>query len=101
MEIKKRGDLIVDTYGNYYYAIEEKGDTLLLVNAFVDLTFRRKLDDLYFEEYQGQYIGDRPMELLKGNIDMIINKKSKLSLYTLEDVEQHYEVIIEPLYDGV
>ncbi|TCP23803.1 hypothetical protein EV207_12826 [Scopulibacillus darangshiensis] len=98
MQIKKRGDLIVDQYGNYYYAIDQKENTLLLVNAFMDLTFRRKLDDIYFEENEGDYIGDRPMYLLKGNLDMIINKKSKLQIYPLEEVEKHYDVIIETLY---
>ncbi|WP_085520497.1 hypothetical protein [Tuberibacillus sp. Marseille-P3662] len=98
MNIKKRGDLIVDHYGNYYYAIDEKGETIVLVNAFMDLTFRRELDDLYFEEYQGQLVGERPMDILKGNIDIILSNQSKLKIYPMEDVEAHYNVIIEPLY---
>ncbi len=100
MIIKKRGDLIVDSRGNYYYAVEQQENMLKLVNAFMDLTFRRRLDDLYFEEYQGGLIGERPMELLKGNIDMILSNKSKLKMYTLESVEEHYDVIIEPLFDS-
>lgn len=98
MDIKKRGDLIVDSHGNYYYAIDQKGTMLRLVNAFMDLTFRRRLDGVYFEEYQGGYIGDRPLDLLQGNIDMILNNKSKLKLFSLEEVEKHFDVIIEPLF---
>lgn len=98
LEIKKRGDLIIDTYGNYYYAIDQKGSMLRLVNAFMDLTFRRRLDAVYYEEYHGGLIGDRPMELLKGNIEMILNNKSKLKMISLEEVEKHFDVIIEPLY---
>ncbi|MFC7394919.1 hypothetical protein [Scopulibacillus cellulosilyticus] len=98
MNIKKRGDLIVDCYGNYYYAIDQKEDTLILVNAFMDLSFRRKLDDTYFEEYQGEFVGGHAMNLLKGNIEMIINQKSKLQIYSLKEVKEHYDVIIDPLY---
>ncbi len=100
MKLKKRGDLIVDKYGNYYYAIETSEHHVRLVNAFMDLCFRRELDDIYYEEYKGQRIGDRPMFLLNGNIEMILNQKSKLKIYSLEEVEAHYEVFIDPLIDA-
>lgn len=99
MKLIKRGDLILDKYGNYYYAVEVSDDHVRLVNAFMDLCFRRKLDEIYYEEYKGQLIGERPLYLLKGNIEMILNKKSKLSIIPLEEVEAQYDVFIDPLIE--
>lgn len=99
MKLTKRGDLIVDNLGNYYYAIETYPDRVRLVNAFMDLCFRRTLNEVYYEEYSGQLVGERPMYLLKGNIDMILNNKSTFKIYTLEEVEAHFDVFIETLVD--
>lgn len=97
MKLIKRGDLILDKYGNYYYAVETFEDRVRLVHAFMDLCFRRPLDDLYYEEFKGQLIGDHPLYLLKGHIDMILNKKSKFRILPLEDVEAEFDVFIEPI----
>jgi hypothetical protein len=99
LKLIKRGDLIVDSYGNFYYVTEINESNVRLVNAFMDLCFRRTLDDLYYEEYKGQLIGERPMALLKGNLDMILNKKSKFSLIPLESLQEAYDVHIDPLID--
>ncbi|WEG12539.1 hypothetical protein PU629_21020 [Pullulanibacillus sp. KACC 23026] len=95
MKLIKRGDLVLDKYGNYYYATDISPTYVRLTNAFMDLCFRRTLDDLYFEEYKGQLIGERLLSLLKGNIEMILNKKSRFSIIPLEEVESHFDVFID------
>lgn len=99
MKLIKRGDLIVDKYGNYYYATETYPNRVRLVNAFMDLSFRRTLNEVYYEEYQGELIGERPMFLLKGHIDMIVNNKSTFKIYALEEIEAHFDVFIDTLID--
>lgn len=101
MNITKRGDVIVDRYGNYYYAVDQKGDTLRLVNAFMDLTMRRRLDDDYFEMHKGKMVGERSLELIKGHIDMIINKKNRFQMIPLEKLEEEFTVIIDNLIDSI
>ncbi|GGH87679.1 hypothetical protein JOD43_003996 [Pullulanibacillus pueri] len=98
MKITKRADLIIDQYGNYYYAIDQKEETLRIVNAFMDLSYRRILDETYMEMHAGERIGQHPYNLLKDHIHMVANKRSRFKLYTLEEIEQHYDVILEPLY---
>jgi hypothetical protein len=97
MNIVKRGDVIVDCYGNYYYAIDQKGDTIRLVNAFIDLTMRRRLDDDYFEMHKGKMVGERSLELMRGHIEMIMNKKNRFRLIPLETLEEQFTVIIDNL----
>jgi len=99
MHITKRGDIIVDRYGNYYYAVARQGDTIQLVNAFMDLTMRRRIDDDYIELHKGKLVGERSLELLKGHLDMIMNKKNRFKLIPLETLEQHFTVIIDNLID--
>ena len=98
MNITKRGDLIVDQYGNYYYAIDQKDGMLKIVNAFMDLSYRRRLDDPYIEMHYGEPVGQHPYQLLKDHIDMILNGKSRFKILSLEEVEKHYTTIIDPLY---
>jgi hypothetical protein len=99
MNIKRLGDLIVDRLGNYYHVVDKQGDTLILANAFMELSFRRKLDDLYIEEHYGEYVGEHAMSLLKSNIERIKAKKNMLKIIPLEDVEQEYDVQVKPLYE--
>lgn len=99
MKLIKRGDLILDQYGNYYYAVDTTPTHVRLVNAFMDLCFRRTLDEIYFEEFGGQVLGARPLELLKGNIDMILHNKSKFRIIPLEEVEAHFDVFIDSLIE--
>jgi hypothetical protein len=99
LKLIKRGDLIVDPYGNFYYVTDINQSNVRVVNAFMDLCFRRALDDIYYEQYKGQLVGERPLALLKGNLDMILNKKSKFSLIPLEELQAEYEVFIDPLID--
>ncbi|GGE34262.1 hypothetical protein GCM10011391_11190 [Pullulanibacillus camelliae] len=98
MKITKRADLIVDRYGNYYYAIDQKDSMLRIVNAFMDLSYRRKLDKDYIEMHFGESVGSHPFKLLKDHIDMIAYGKSRFKILPLEDVEKHFDVILEPLY---
>ena len=99
MEILKRGDVIIDHYGNYYYAVDQKGDTIRIVNAFLDLAMRRRLDDTFFELHEGKMVGEPILERIKGHINMIINKKNRFKMIPLETLEEKYTVIIDNLMD--
>ncbi|HET7579456.1 MAG TPA: hypothetical protein VFK33_09255 [Bacillales bacterium] len=99
MEIKRLGDLIVDDYGNYYHVIEKKGNSLTLANAFMELSFRRKLDELYMEEHAEEYVGTHAMDILKSVIERIEAGKTNLKMIRLHELEEEYDVVIEPLYE--
>lgn len=99
MEIKRLGDLIVDERGNYYHVIQKDGQTLTIVNAFMELSFRRKLDDPYIEEHQGEYVGTHAMTLLKSVIERSRARKTSLKIIPLQELEQHYTIHIDPLFE--
>ncbi|MFC4618845.1 hypothetical protein ACFO4N_08850 [Camelliibacillus cellulosilyticus] len=99
MNLMKRGDMIVDKYGNYYYVIDQKGETLRLINALLDLSLRRKLDAPYIDMHQGERVGDHALELLKGHVDMIANRKSRFRFIPIEELEADYELIFVSIYD--
>lgn len=98
MEIKRLGDLVVDERGNYYHVTEKDGETLTLVNAFMELSYRRKLDRNYIEEHRGEYVGTHAMTLLKSVIERIQAGKTSLRIIPLEDLEKEYDIKIEPLF---
>lgn len=99
MQIKRLGDLVVDEYGNYYHVIDRIEDTLILANAFMELSFRRKLDDLYIEEHKGEYLGTNAIEILKSVIDRIHSGKTSLKMIPLKELQKDYEVVIENLFE--
>ncbi|HET7658240.1 MAG TPA: hypothetical protein VFK37_08085 [Bacillales bacterium] len=99
MDIKRMGDLIVDEYGNYYHVVDKKDDTLILVNAFMELSFRRRLDDIYIEEHKGEYVGARALQIMKSVIERIHAKKTSLKMIALKDLEKEYDIVIENLFE--
>jgi hypothetical protein len=99
MQIKRFGDLVEDRLGNYYHVVDKQRDTLTLANAFMELSFRRKLDDLYIEEHYEEYVGTHAMELLKSNIERIQAKKNMLKIVPLEEIEKVYNIKIDNLFE--
>lgn len=99
MQIKRLGDLIVDEYGNYYHVVDKKENTLILANAFMELSFRRKLDDLFIEEHKGEYTGKHALEIIKSVIARVHAKKTSLKIIPLTDLKEQYDIIIENLFE--
>lgn len=96
MNIELNIDLIEDDRGNLYRAVQQEGNTLILVNAFVEASFR---EVFHFEEsskghlsaYEGEYIGKPAMDLVRHDYVYALHEKEG-KLYTLQDVEKVYEV---------
>ena len=103
MELVPLRDLIKDEYGNYYFVIRSDGETLMLVNAFMEISFRRILpitndyDDL--EKYRGKGLGQKPMDTLKHIISSLDNGKSPGYIYNLDDIKHSYNIKFIPLYE--
>ncbi|HET7627252.1 MAG TPA: hypothetical protein VFK44_02585 [Bacillales bacterium] len=99
MKLKRFGDLITDEYGNYYHVVAIDGHQITLANAFMELCYRRKLDDLYIEEHKGEYVGTHAMNIIKSVIERAERKKTTLKIVPLDEVKKHYEVQMEPLFE--
>lgn len=97
--MKRLGDLVIDERGNYYHIVAKKGRSLTLANAFMEMSFRRKLDDGYIEEHKGEYVGTHAMNLLKSVIERTKAEKTSFRIIPLRELEQQYEVDIEPLFE--
>lgn len=101
MNLKRFGDLIEDDLGNYYLIVEKEGSTLIIANAFMELSFRRRLDDPYIEEHYGEYVGKHAMDLLKSNIERIRARKNTLKIVPLKEVEQEYHIKVQNLFERI
>lgn len=99
VEIKRLGDLVVDDLGNYYHITEKDGQTLTLANAFMELSFRRRLDDNYIDEHKGEYVGTHAVTLLKSLIERIQQGKTSLKIIPLRELEKQHTIIIETLFE--
>ncbi|HEX7065401.1 MAG TPA: hypothetical protein VF199_10085 [Bacillales bacterium] len=99
MQLKRLGDLVIDDLGNYYHIVEKDDNNLTLANAFMELSFRRKLDDLYIEENQGEYVGAHAMAILKSVIERVEARKTSLKIISLRDLQKEYNVKMEPLFE--
>lgn len=99
MEVKKLGDLIIDELGNYYHVVDKQGNTVTIANAFMELSFRRKLDTLYIEDHEGEYVGEHAMNLLKGNIERIKAGKNMLKIIPLRELQEQFEVKVQTLFE--
>mgnify|MGYP001184949057 CR=1 FL=1 len=108
MDILLLRDLVVDEYGNYYIAMRESENEgvkeLTLVNAFIDLSFRRILtfDDSFkkeFAEYEHKYLGQQAMDILKSRIEQLSKHEVPGGIYKLSDVLQEYKVKFIPFFE--
>lgn len=101
MELKRFGDLIEDDRGNYYHVVEKNGNSVTLANAFMELSFRRKMDDLYIEEHKGEYVGAQALSILKSVIERVHAGKISLKIVSLNELEKEYDVKIDPLFERI
>lgn len=104
LEILPRRDLIIDEYGNYYTAVTVKSNEIVLVNAFMKLSFQRllKLENISKEytEYDGQYFGKIAMDMLKNKIENLKTNKIPGNIYRIEDIREEYKINFIPLYES-
>ncbi|AUM66330.1 hypothetical protein C0R09_18405 [Brevibacillus laterosporus] len=99
IDFKKRGDLITDKYGNYYFVMEQHEQKLVLVNAIVEFSYSHILDEQYLSEHKGEFIGRYPTDLLKTAIENIKSGKAPLKIYTLESLLEDYDIVVDGLYE--
>ena len=96
MNIELNKDLIEDDRGNLYRAVQQEGNTLVLVNAFVEASFREvlnfdKSENEQLATYEGEYVGKQAMDIVRHDYVYAL-KEMDGRLYTLQDVEKVYDV---------
>lgn len=96
MNIEINKDLIEDERGNLYRAVQLEEDTLTVVNAFVEASFREilsfnKSENEQLAAYEGEYVGKQAMDMVRHDYVYAL-KEMDGRLYTLQDVEQVYNV---------
>ncbi|WP_053957152.1 hypothetical protein [Inediibacterium massiliense] len=100
MEILPMRDLIKDEYDNYYVVtrISDAEKKITLVNAYMELSFRRILffNDNFkkeFKNYEGLYLGQQAMDILKYRINSLETGEVPGHIYSLNDVKKEYNKI--------
>ncbi|WP_211748278.1 hypothetical protein [Paenibacillus sp. Marseille-Q4541] len=96
MNIELNKDLIEDDRGNLYRAVQQEGNTLVLVNAFVEASFREVMnfegsDNEQIAAYQGEYIGKPAMDLVRHDYVYALQQLDG-RLYSLQDTMKNYDV---------
>ena len=96
MNIEINKDLIEDERGNLYRAVQLEGNTLIVVNAFVEASFREVLNfnkskNEQLAAYEGEYVGKQAMDIVRHDYVYAL-KEMDGRLYTLQDVEKVYDV---------
>ncbi len=95
MKIELLKDLIKDERGNYYVAVQQNGDELTLVNAFVVASFDIILDDEFkekYRDYENGYLGKIPMDNLRHHYVYALKDEGYGRMYDLDEVSRHYRL---------
>ncbi|MCM3781395.1 hypothetical protein M3231_00260 [Neobacillus mesonae] len=96
MDIQVYKDLIEDDRGNLYRVLNKNGDTLVVVNAFVEASFKHRITfdadfKEQFKDFDGQYIGKPAMDDVRHDYVFAL-KELEGKLYSLDEVEKDYSI---------
>lgn len=97
MDISLYKDVIKDERGNYYRAIAYRRKKLVLVHAFIDLSFDTVLEftrsfQEKHREYEHQFLGKEPMDRLRHDYMSALENRDGMHLYSLKEVEEYYDI---------
>lgn len=104
MDIQAGRDLLKDDYGNYYIVSNVSGDSLTIINAALYYAFNQTIDEnfvlkareLYPNEVAcGKYFADQVMQ----HIEELEKPDSAGAIYPIEEVKNHYDLHVKPIYD--
>lgn len=104
MDIQAGRDLLKDTYGNYYFVSNVSGNSLTIINAALYYAFKQMINEEFVAKARAQY----PNEIACGKYfaDQVMRHHEELekpgsdgSVYLIEEVKEHYDLHIKPIYD--
>lgn len=103
MEIMAERDLLKDEYGNYYMISYASGDSLTVVNAALYYAFNETLDEALVAKVKEKYPNDIACgkyfaDLVEAHIEKLENGELPGGIYPIEEVKQHYQLHIKPIY---
>ena len=103
MDILPLRDMVKDEYENYYFVIAKDKESVTLVNAFMEISFRQILclENDIFREYDNQYMGKFITDILKTRINALQEKRMAGNIFNLDEVMENYTVKFTPLYNKV
>ncbi|WP_033543102.1 hypothetical protein [Planococcus sp. CAU13] len=104
MDIKAGRDLLKDRYGNYYFVSNVSGKSLTIINAALFYAFKQMINEEFVAKAREIY----PNEIACGKYfaDQVVRHHEELekpdsdgSIYLIDDVKEHYDLHIKPIYD--